>query len=183
MEFDASHEIEGNISDFDESHTAEGSSPSATAAYVDSPTAISSLNKFLAEVGMTPYTKTKASQPYYPDQKMKEITESMKQLILSEPGDDDSEMIRQLKDKFSLTGKSGEQMQILTVLPQSWSVKKIEKEFGVFNYMARKYRELVKKKNLSPPNSKPGSSLPQETTDLVTPFYESDEISRVMPGN
>ena len=98
VEFDAgddSHEIEGTISDFDESHTAEGSSPSATAAYVDSTTAISSLNKYLAEVGMTPYTNTKASQPYYLDKKMKEITESMKQLILSEPGDDDSEMIRQ----------------------------------------------------------------------------------------
>ena len=53
MELDAgddSHEIEGTISDFDESHTASGSSPSATAAYVDSPTAISSLNKYLAEV-------------------------------------------------------------------------------------------------------------------------------------
>ena len=42
----------------------------------------------------------------------------MKQLILSEPGDDDSEMIRQLKDKFSKTKKRGEQMQILTILPQ-----------------------------------------------------------------
>ena len=132
---------------------------------------------------MTPYTKTKASQPYYPDKKMKEIIESMKQLIFSEPGDDDSEMIRQLKDKFSKTGKRGEQMQILTLLPQSWSVKKIEKEFGVSNYMARKSKELVKEKGiLSTPNPKPGSSLPQETTDLVTQFYESDDISRVMPG-
>ena len=186
VEFDAgddSHEIEGTVSDFDESHTAEGSSPSATAAYVDSTTAISSLNKYLAEVGMTPYTKTKASQPYYPDKKMKETTESMKQLILSEPGDDDSETIRQLKDKFSKTGKRGEQMQILTVLPQSWSVKKIEKEFGVSNYTARKSKELVKEKGiLSTPNPKPGSSLPQETTDLVIQFYESDDVSRVMPG-
>ena len=57
------------------------------------------LNKYLAEVGMTPYTKTKAGQLYYPDRKMKEITESMKQWILSEPDDDDSEMIRQLKEQ------------------------------------------------------------------------------------
>ena len=49
--------IEGSISDFDESQTAGGSSSSATAAYVDSPTAISSLNKYLAEVGMTPSTR------------------------------------------------------------------------------------------------------------------------------
>ena len=77
---------------------------------------------------------------------MKEITESMKQSILSEPDDDDSKMMRQLKDKFSKTGKRGEQMQILTVLPQSWSLKKIENEFGISNYMARKCKELVKEK-------------------------------------
>ena len=51
------------------------------------------------------------------------------------------------------------------------------------NYMARKSKELVKEKGiLSTPNPKPGSSLPQETTDLVIQFYESDDISRVMPG-
>ena len=49
--------------------------------------------------------------------------------------------------------------------------------------MARKSKELVKEKGiLSTPNPKPGSSLPQETTELVTQFYESDDISRVMPG-
>ena len=71
-------------------------------------------------------------------------------------------------------------MHILTVLPQSWSVKKIEKEFDVSNYMARK--SIKGKGILSTPNPKPGSSLPQETTDLVTQFYESDDISRIMPG-
>ena len=64
VEIDASdylYEIEGNTSDFDESQTAGDTSSSAIAAYIDSPTAISSLKKYLAEVGMTPYTKTKAS--------------------------------------------------------------------------------------------------------------------------
>ena len=37
-------------------------------------------------------------------------------------------------------------MQILTVLPQSWSDKKIENEFGVSNYMAQESKELVKEK-------------------------------------
>lgn len=34
-------------------------------------------------------------------------------------------------------------MQILTVLLKSWTVKKIESEFGVTNYIARKVKNLV----------------------------------------
>ena len=75
-------------------------------------------------------------------------------------------------------------MQILTVLPKSWSLKKIQQEFGVSNYMARKSKELVEEKGvLSLPGPKPGHSLPPETVDTVRTFYESDDISRIMPGN
>ena len=35
---------------------------------------------------------------------------------------------------------------------------------------------------LSTPDPKPGSSLPGKTIDLVTNFYQSDEMSRMMPG-
>ena len=92
-------------------------------------------------------------------------------------------MIKQLKDKFKITMDRATQMQILTVLPQSWSVNKIQSEFGVTTYMARKSKELVKDKGiLSTPDPKPGPSLSLETTDLIIRFYESDDISRVMPG-
>ena len=48
--------------------------------------------------------------------------------------------------------------------------------------MARKAKELVKKKGiLSSPDPKPGRTLPQPTVDLVISFYEN-EISRIMPG-
>ena len=74
-------------------------------------------------------------------------------------------------------------MQILTVFPKSWSLKKIPQEFGVSNYMARKSKELVEEKGvLSLPGPKPGPSLPPETVDTVHTFYESDDISRIMPG-
>ena len=50
--------------------------------------------------------------------------------------------------------------------------------------MVRKAKELVKQKGiLSTPNPKPGHTLPVETTDLVQSFYESDEVSRTMPGS
>ena len=100
-----------------------------------------------------------------------------------ETTDDGSEMIQQLKEKFRSTAQRSEQLQILTVLPKSWSLKKIQQEFGVSNYMARKSKDLVKKKGvLSLPGPKPGPSLLPETVDIVHAFYEHDDISRVMPG-
>ena len=73
-------------------------------------------------------------------------------------------------------------MQILTILPQSWSVRRIQSEFGTSNYMARKAKNLVREKGvLATPNPKLGHPLAPKTTDLVRGFYESDNISGVMP--
>ena len=50
--------------------------------------------------------------------------------------------------------------------------------------MVHKAKELVKQKGiLSTPNPKLGHTLPAETTDLVQSFYESDEVSWIMPGS
>ena len=49
--------------------------------------------------------------------------------------------------------------------------------------MARKAKKLVLEKGiLSTPNPKPGHSVAQRTIDLVTEFYQSDEVSRMLPG-
>ena len=74
-------------------------------------------------------------------------------------------------------------MQVLTVLPSSWSIKKIQDEFGVTNFMARAAKKLAKEKGvLSTPNPKPGRSIPEIIVNQVKRFYESDDISRQMPG-
>ena len=71
----------------------------------------------------------------------------------------------------------------MTPAGRSWSLLKIQQEFGVSNYMARKSKKLVEEKGfLSLPGPKPGPSLLPETVDIVRSFYESDDISRVMPG-
>lgn len=106
----------------------------------------------------------------------------MKCVVMSgEATDDGSEMIQQLKEKFQLTIWRSKQLQILTVLPKSWSLKKIQHEFGVT--MAQESKELEKEKGIdSLPSPKSVPSLPPETVDMVHVFYESDEISQVMPG-
>ena len=73
-------------------------------------------------------------------------------------------------------------MQILTMLPKSWSISKIQAEFGASNFMARKAKLVKDKGILSGPDPRPGYTIPQETSDLVVGFYESDGCSRLMPG-
>ena len=89
----------------------------------------------------------------------------------------------QLKVKFQATTKRSEQLQIRTILPQSWTRKRIRAEFGVSDYMAQKSKQLVQEKGiLSSLDPMAGYSLPSETVKLVTDFYESNEISQTMPG-
>ena len=66
-------------------------------------------------------------------------------------------MITQLKQKFHSLTKKSEKVQVLTVLPVSWSIKRIADEFGASNYMARKAKKLVNEQGiLSIPNPKAG---------------------------
>lgn len=75
--------------------------------------------------------------------------------VQSDEDDDEGEIIKPLKDKFQSTTERSEKVQILTILPKSWSVRKIQSEFGASNYMARKAKELVKEKGiLATPNPK-----------------------------
>ena len=73
-------------------------------------------------MGVTTYSKTKACKPHYPEKKIEEITQAMKKLLITTKpeSDDESEIIKQLK--FKITTQRSEQIQILTVLPQSWSI-------------------------------------------------------------
>ena len=65
---------------------------------------------------------------------MKKITIAVKKTIApaKKPSviDDESEIIMQLKEKFQATIERSEEVQILTVLPRSWSTSKVQEEFG-----------------------------------------------------
>ena len=63
-------------------------------------------------------------------------------MLMSEDIDDESEMIKQLKEKFHETQEKSVKIQILTLLPMSWSIKKIENEFKASNYVVRKAKTL-----------------------------------------
>lgn len=94
----------------------------------------------------------------------------------------DSEMLSQLKERFK-SCKRSEQVLILSVLPKSWSIRRIMDEFGASNYLVRKMKRVVEKRGILPSTDmKAGKTLSRECVGKVKDFYEDDEISRVMPG-
>ena len=66
----------------------------------------------------------------------------------------------------------------------SWSIDRIQEEFGASNYMARRAKQLVREHGiLATPDPRPGRpNLSESVVDQVTSFYENDSSSRMMPG-
>ena len=100
---------------------------------------------------------------------MKKITEALQRTVITGASiDDGTKMIQQLKEKFQETKKRNEQVQVLTVSPKSWSVKKIQQEFDVSEYLARQSKKLVEERGiLSLLGPLRGPSLPSEIVDTV----------------
>ena len=80
------------------------------------------VNQCLKESGKTPIMKRKLRTRKYAKKKLDEVT-SMKKLVIGEDSkSEDSEIIRQLKEKFQSMSERSIRVQILTILPQSWSI-------------------------------------------------------------
>ncbi|CAH0391660.1 unnamed protein product [Bemisia tabaci] len=177
-EFD--DDSEAGTSAFEESMTSQAEAASA----------IESINSSLAIMGESPVSNQKiVSHKKYPQNKFNKITRVLKRKLFKLPDESDEEdqfeceIISQLKEKFSGSESRSEKLQILTILPKSWTVSKIEKTFNTTNYTARLAKKLQAEKGiLATPNIKIGRILSAEIEEQIKKFFESDEISRVMPG-
>lgn len=161
--------------------------------YMDTEIGLNLLNASLATVGESPVMKKKCTKSKkYCHEKMEKIKFKIGESFFDvdkftnekkcDCDDVQAEIIAQFKTKFETANKN-ERFLILTSLPKSWSCARIEREFGVSNYIARKVKKLVDEKGiLSSPDPKPGRPLSNETALLIDAFYCSDDISRQMPG-
>ena len=83
-----------------------------------------------------------------------------------------------MKEKL-VTASNTEKLQILTLVPDSWSRKYCSEYFGISEYLIRLATELKQRKRIiAQPSQKKSKAIAQETTD---PFYEDDEYSRQLP--
>lgn len=152
--------------------------------------ALSSLNNSLQSLGESPVKSKRLNERSYPKKKLMKIDNSLRLVLGVESEgenkpkmDDETEIISQLKNKFKNTTKKSEKIQILTILPESWSTRKVQEEFGATNFMVRKAKKLVKEKGiLSTPNLRPGKTIKDDTVTIVKSFYNDDDISRCLPG-
>ena len=67
------------------------------------------------------------------------LCESEKEYVSGQDGV--SDIIAQLKGKFTCTENSSEKVKLRTILPKSWSVRKIMREFGAPDYMVRQAKK------------------------------------------
>lgn len=109
----------------------------------------------------------------------------MKTVFKSVQNDNSSdEMIEKIKKKYHSTDSRAMKYKLLSILPESWSIRDIEREIGATVRMAAKSKTLTKKYGiLFDMQQKAGSkTLPAEVVDRIQHFYCSDEVSRICPG-
>ena len=160
--------------------------------FASSSVVLETLNTSLQELGESPIDGKKMKLKQYSTKKIKNIECAIKRQLFvnaedSSDIDERSELeescLANLKTNFSNAESRKKKVMLLTCLPESWSVRKIVREFNAPNYMVRQAKKLLKEKGiLESPDQKPGKSLSKEVVQAVHSFYESDDISRVMPG-
>ena len=131
------------------------------------------VSKALAALNVSPVSTKKLKEKEYPNKKVKEVTNAVKsKLNIDEPNSDEfSEILEEMKRAF-MTANTCEKYQLLTLLPRSWSLRKMTREFGVSLHMARIAKKIQDDKGpmLSPDQKKPGNKLPDDTINAVIEF-------------
>ena len=145
------------------------------------------LSALLVSISESPIVKKRMLVKSYADDKMRRIKEGIRKVLGLEPSkveEDFKEMILQLKHKFDDSEKVSEKVQVLTVLPQSWSIRRIQEEFGATYRTARLSKQLAASEGImATPNARLGKVLPKAVEEKVVAFYLSDNVSRMMPGS
>ena len=91
-------------------------------------------------------------------------------------------LIGQIKDKMCVSNRE-KKVRLLTLAPESWTIKKTSEELHVTEYMVKRARELKKSKGiLADPEKKKGFTIDDNIVENVIKMYESDEYSRMCPG-
>lgn len=92
---------------------------------------------------------------------------------------DCANLMCKLKEKFKKS-KIDDQIQILTLVPESWSILQTVNFFETSEYLVKKARKLLKEEGiLYKCKKRKGHTLSDEVIQKVKDFYYDDEISRV----
>lgn len=150
--------------------------------------AIADLNKCLTVLGLESVDNKKISTEKYKEELVKKVKDKLSQKFsracksdVSLWDSDCEEMINQLKEAFHKSEDYGFKIKILSVLPHSWSISKIQETFNAPVSIVRRMKTLVNQQGLLPsrqPRVRQGLSV--KVQEEILQFYH--ENSRMMPG-
>ena len=114
----------------------------------------------------------------------KNISEALEQPSLSSVDScvDCEQLMYELKEELNISDRM-QKVQILTLVPDRWSIDQVSKFFCVRNYLARQARQQkIDGGILSLPPKQTRNQISDDLQEKVNAFYESDEVSRMCPG-
>ena len=95
---------------------------------------------------------------------------------------DIDDLVKSLKAKCDLSTRQ-EKVQILTAVPQSWTIEETIKYFNVSHRVVKQARSLKTSKGIfAEPDSKKGKNISEELKQKVIECYQKDEYARMCPG-
>ena len=101
---------------------------------------------------------------------------------INEKADDLDYLVDLMKEKLKVSNRR-RKIQILTITPHSWSLRKAAQVFNVSKSTVQKSRRLRDERGiLASPEQVKGKRLPQQVVDLIKEFYCDDEFTRQLPG-
>lgn len=171
-------------------HTSEASS---SAGYFNKAEFINEFNKILPLIGVDPINLDNMKKSIsYCQHTINDIMTNLRRKLFEMPEIDanvqeastEEEMVNQLKSKFAESTAKDEKVKIFSVLPKSWTARKIANTFDTTIHMAILAKKLVVENGImcSPNQRVVTNVIDQETVTLVKDFLLSDDISGVCPG-
>ena len=112
----------------------------------------------------------------------KDTAKSVKEL--EKKASDLDKITEEIRGKLTVgTVTYREKVQILTLIPESWTIKYASNYFGVSEYLVRQARELKRSSGiLALPEKNTGKVLQQSTIEQVISLYEDNEHLRLLLG-
>lgn len=149
---------------------------------------IDDLNSSLKNLESSPIKKTKINQKKYSKSKSEEVCKIVKKRIFGICDDPNQNnlnfsLLEKLKFKFAETINIKKKIEILTLFADM-KTNEIKKHFDATDYLIMKAKNLCAEKGVL---SYPSSIIKRKRLDenvikKIKDFYESDDVSRIMPG-
>lgn len=151
---------------------------------------LDSWNECLLLLGQQPIDKKRKQDKGYVQRTLKNFVNKMSEVIFDfsheseEERSTESEIIENMRNLCAETDSTETRLTVLSLLPKNWTVSKIMAEFAnVSQRLVRKSKEFSKHPHEFIERRKVRtSSLSALHEEIVRNFYNSDEISRIMPG-